>query len=710
MSGSPNNIQEHFRIRIDGNAVDGTPTWGAAEDTNFWPGYDSHFRVRFALTNTGSGTAGNFALYYELNNSGTWTAVTTTSNVVRGVDASSNADLTSGVPSVANFRLTAGSGTAVNGRYSETGAANGSVAATSYSEFEYGLMLRDADIAPGDVIKLRVQATAVFATYNQIPTFTAPAADSAPSGTTTYQLSNTASDLTGATLNKRLEATGASGSWSGQSLDKNDTGLTSIVDGSFFTLSGVPGTSGNNSSGKYANVSLDITSGNSLFRYSVRLIRVNSSGVVQAWGPLSAESTAGTSAIYTFQASFNGLGTWASGDRLRLDVRIRNNSTTSAQSATLTYASANSGISAQFAAAETNASASQTTNLPSQTANAGVRVSASATQTTDTPTQTANLVTLAAVNASASQTTALPSQTANAAVRVSASTTQSTALPSQTASAAVWVGLSATQTTALPTQTANAGVRVTLTATQSTDLPTQTATASIVLAGLNASAAQTTDLPAQTATLKARVSASAAQTTALPTQTANVGVRIRLTATQATDLPTQTASLRPRVSLSATQSTALPTQTAAIKPAIRLTATQATVLPVQVATLGARIGLSGAQTTILPAQTATGTLPVGPAAINLWTETPGAFQDDAFQTDAFQTEGELTQYTARPTQTAQAIVLPMVWNYSAVQLTLLPIPSAELGVPDYSRRTPRPWHVVRPRTRLPVGIREARRA
>ena len=347
MSGSPINEQRHFRVRIDGLPVDSTPTWAAAEDVNFWPGYDAPFRVRFAISNTGTGTAGTFSLFYELNNSGTWVAVTTTSNVVRAVDACSHTN-GSQVPLAANLRLTAGSGTAVAGRYTESGLSNGNIAAASYSEYEFGIQLRDADIAAGDVIKLRAQATAAFATYTNIPTFTAPAADSAPSGPTTYQLSDTASDLTGVSVNKRLEETGAAGSWSGQSLARNDTGLTtSIADGSFFTVAGVPGADGNNSSGKYADVSLDISSGNSLLRYSVRLARVNSSGVVQAWGPLSAETTSGTSAVYTFQASFNGLGTWVSGDRLRLDVRLRNSSTTTGQSSTLTYASANSAIQAE---------------------------------------------------------------------------------------------------------------------------------------------------------------------------------------------------------------------------------------------------------------------------------------------------------------------------------------------------------------------------
>jgi hypothetical protein len=692
MSGSPSNEQRHFRVRIDGKAVDSTPTWGAAEDANFWPGYDAPFRVRFAVSNVGTGTAGNFASYYELNNSGTWVLITTTSSVVRGVDASSNGALASNTPSTANFRLTAGSGTAVNGRYTETGTIGGSCAAASHSEYEYGYQFLDADIAPGDVIKIRIQATAVFATYTNIPTFTAPAADSAPSGPTAYQLSDTASDLTGETVNKRLETTGAAGSWSGQNLDKNDTGLTSIVDGSFFTLSGVPGTSGNSSAGKYADVSLDITTGNSLLRYSVRLIRVNSSGVVQAYGPLSAETTAGTSAIYTFQASFNGLGTWVSGDRLRLDVRIRNSSTTSGQSATLTYASSNSGISAQLAAAETNASASQTTSLPTQTANATVRVSASATQTTSAPTQTASLVTLVAVNASAAQTTALPSQTANAAVRVSTSASQTTVLPSQTANTAVRVSASATQTTALPAQTTNAGVRVTLTATQSTDLPTQTATASLVLAELNASAAQTTDLPIQTASATVRVSASATQTTALPSQTANAAVRVSASATQTTALPVQTAAVGEQVtatasqttdfpvqtaalvttetnravlswiefewtsdevSAAAAQTTDLPSQTAALGVRVGLTATQTTALPAQTANLGARVGLSAAQTTALPVQTVNAGVRVTLTA---------------------------TQSTDLPAQTAAASLVLTGLNASAAQTTDLPVQTASATV------------------------------
>jgi hypothetical protein len=359
MSGSPNSRQNHFRIRLDGKIVASTPTWGAAEDGNWFPGLDAPFRVRFAIDNTGGAGSGNLRIWCR-KNGGTAAQVTTTSTVVRSVDDSATG--TGGAIATGTFRLTAGAGAAVAGLSSEIGTG-GTCAAASYNEIEHAIMLRSADLTAGDVVELLIglDGGTTFASYNQIPTITIPAADSAPSGTTTYQLSNTASDLTGETVNKQLATSGSAGTWAAQALTANNSNTAdSVADASFFTPAGVPGANGGSNAGKYSTVSLDITTGNTNVRYSARIIRVNSSGVVQAYGPLSAESSAGTTGIYTFNCSWNGLGTWVSGDRLRLDVRARNNTTSSSQSFTLTYASANSSIAFIDAAASATGDLSAT--------------------------------------------------------------------------------------------------------------------------------------------------------------------------------------------------------------------------------------------------------------------------------------------------------------------------------------------------------------
>jgi hypothetical protein len=131
-----------------------------------------------------------------------------------------------------------------------------------------------------------------------------------------------------------------------------------------------------------------------------------------------------------------------------------------------------------------------------------------------------------AVNATATQTTALPTQTATEIVRVSATATQTTALPTQVGTETVRTSAAAAQTTAVPTQTATGTIPTTVvnaTATQTTALPTQAATE---VNRVSATATQSTALPTQTATETVRVSATATQSTALPTQTATETVRV----------------------------------------------------------------------------------------------------------------------------------------------------------------------------------------
>jgi hypothetical protein len=214
------------------------------------------------------------------------------------------------------------------------------------------------------------------------------------------------------------------------------------------------------------------------------------------------------------------------------------------------------------------ASAAQTTALPTQNATAIERVSLTATQTTAVPTQTADasIPIVGQTNTVASQATSLPTQTATSTVRVTATATQTTGVPTQTATASERVSATATQATALPAQTVTASELASLTATQATALPTQVATASALLTGLNAEAAQTTALPTQTVTGTVRLSATATVTTSLPTQTAALqAARAALEAGQTTDLPSQTTTAQIVLVGEAVQITELPVSTAIIQ-------------------------------------------------------------------------------------------------------------------------------------------------
>lgn len=175
MSGTPNSRQNHFRFRTDSDLVDNTPTWAAAEDVNYYPG-TSNFRLRFAIDNTGTGNENVRNLLYS-KNGGTYTQVTTSTSNVKSADASSSVD--NAALATANFRLTAGAGSAVIGQYDESGTNTASTLITGgYSEYEFGLVLVPADLAPGDTLDFRMYATATpIAIYNQTPRITVPSAD-----------------------------------------------------------------------------------------------------------------------------------------------------------------------------------------------------------------------------------------------------------------------------------------------------------------------------------------------------------------------------------------------------------------------------------------------------------------------------------------------------------------------------------------------------
>lgn len=84
--------QFHSRFRTDADAVDGAPTWGAAEDGNdFDPGI-ANFRLRFGINNLGDDFDGTYELRMS-KNGGAYAPITTSSTGgVISADAGASAD------------------------------------------------------------------------------------------------------------------------------------------------------------------------------------------------------------------------------------------------------------------------------------------------------------------------------------------------------------------------------------------------------------------------------------------------------------------------------------------------------------------------------------------------------------------------------------------------------------------------------------------
>lgn len=135
----------------------------------------------------------------------------------------------------------------------------------------------------------------------------------------TYHLSSTNSDLSGgADFNKKLLT-----STSGAGTISVTIAASSTETSYAWTEPGVPGTAGT-STGSFT-VEVNVTTAASNTTVRAFLTRVNSSGVSQA-GPIApAEAAAATTlGIKTFTYSNPALGTWASGDRLRVEYTFVN--------------------------------------------------------------------------------------------------------------------------------------------------------------------------------------------------------------------------------------------------------------------------------------------------------------------------------------------------------------------------------------------------
>jgi hypothetical protein len=158
--------------------------------------------------------------------------------------------------------------------------------------------------------------------------------------TTTYRRTNTDSGLTGGQdFNKAVlfPANDTTGSQS-ISLGNQETRTSRA-----FTDVGVPGTAG--VTGTYT-VEQETLVGNTNVVLAVTLHRVNSAGTIQTSSALSAEQTA-TAGTKTFTFTNLSLGTWAAGDRLRIDYRYRN-AAHGSQNFTVTHGGTNNEVVAPW--------------------------------------------------------------------------------------------------------------------------------------------------------------------------------------------------------------------------------------------------------------------------------------------------------------------------------------------------------------------------
>jgi len=134
---------------------------------------------------------------------------------------------------------------------------------------------------------------------------------------TVYVLKSANSDLTGgADFNKELYPGSETAGTIAVSVAASATDISYG-----FTKAGEPGLSG--ATGNYT-VEMNVTVANSNILLSAAVARVNSAGVQQVISSFTAEQSAGTTGVKTFSFTGTDLGTWASGDRLRVSYKVRN--------------------------------------------------------------------------------------------------------------------------------------------------------------------------------------------------------------------------------------------------------------------------------------------------------------------------------------------------------------------------------------------------
>ena len=146
--------------------------------------------------------------------------------------------------------------------------------------------------------------------------------------TTTYVLRDVASDLTGGADFSNSLTVATAGSASIALTILNLATETSFA----WTPVGEPGAAG--VTGDYS-VEVRVVTANADLNLSIQLRRVNSAGTVQASSSATAEQTMSATGVLTFTFTALDLGTWAAGDRLRVDYIFRDTSVHANESAAI---------------------------------------------------------------------------------------------------------------------------------------------------------------------------------------------------------------------------------------------------------------------------------------------------------------------------------------------------------------------------------------
>jgi hypothetical protein len=141
-----------------------------------------------------------------------------------------------------------------------------------------------------------------------------------------YFLTNTSSDLGGGSpFNNTLEYY-LSGSSSSQTISLGNGASTTAYG---YTLAAEPGVAGG--TGDY-EVTINVSSSNNSIFARVSVTRVNSSGTAQSTSSETAEQAVNSTGVITFNLSSVNLGTFAAGDRLRVNYIFRNSAAHSSNS------------------------------------------------------------------------------------------------------------------------------------------------------------------------------------------------------------------------------------------------------------------------------------------------------------------------------------------------------------------------------------------
>jgi len=172
--------QDHFRIRTDATAAQGgTPVWAAAQDVNASLTVGTNFRIRFAISNTGTAGTTHTHTINASRNSGAYAAVTTVTTPAQSVDATAGASADN---SAITTQLLTGVGTFAGlGNYDSTGVTGTYImGAGACYEDEYGLVITAA-ASIGDTFDFEVfvGGIALTGTYFHIPRITVVSAAAA---------------------------------------------------------------------------------------------------------------------------------------------------------------------------------------------------------------------------------------------------------------------------------------------------------------------------------------------------------------------------------------------------------------------------------------------------------------------------------------------------------------------------------------------------